>query len=98
MQKQLIPTRKKCPEATGCKEPYALMELPSYQRITQVYLDPMHTVTNVVNTQVELLSGPGARSSMESIISQELSFIRANCRLPPPVEETKSMAMQLTLW
>ena len=47
------------------------------------YPDPMHAVTNVVTTVVELLSAPGTKSSVESIITQELLFGKANCRLPP---------------
>ena len=45
-------------KSLGCKVSYSLMRLPGHDPTTQVFPDPMHTVTNVVTTLVSTLVGP----------------------------------------
>ncbi|KAK2562532.1 hypothetical protein P5673_014208, partial [Acropora cervicornis] len=57
----------------GCKGRYAFMRLPNHDRTTLVHPDAMHTITNVVTTQVGLLSG---NANISQVLLEEEEFGR----------------------
>ncbi len=44
-------------KSTGCKGTYSLMRLPGHDRVRQTVPDAMHTIKDVVEKIVHLISG-----------------------------------------